>query len=313
MNKFKHLAVLLILLAIAFKVRAIDNKIVRLLSQIKTPVANNIKIDEQYAYVYNDWYLYIYSIQNQWNPVLETAYITTFPITDVQSLTSNSVIICSHEPTLEVTEIDSLNKFGRIHFVQKIVCNKAKREGPTLYTSHRNNGLEIFDISKGVWNQKISSFSGEWGFVDFEAKYPTVHALNDFGYVNIYISNLANPYINGFNYEIVDGSVLAVNRNIVWIGARTNLYALDITYPEKPYIINRYRFASDINDIKVKDNNLFVALKSSGIKIMDISNVKDIKEKNGYYYKSSINSIALQGDYIYLGAGNLGWLILEYR
>jgi hypothetical protein len=315
MNKVKASTLLFIfaLLVLVSSLQGVDNKFIRVISQIKTPVANNIKIDDQYVYVYNDWYLYIYSIQNLWNPLLETAYITTFPITDIQTINSNNIIVCSHEPTIEIAEIDSLNKFGRIYFAQKVICNKARREGPMLYTSHRENGLEIFDVSKGAWHQKISSFSGDWGLIDFDAKYPVVHALNDFGYVNIDITDLANPRTNGFNYEIVDGTILAVNRNIAWIGAKSTLYALDITYPEKPYIINRYRFSSEISDIKAKDNDLFVSLKSSGLKIMDISNPKNITEKNSFYFKTAINGIALQSDYIFLAVGNLGWIILEYR
>lgn len=291
----------------------IDDKFVRLIYQSKTPIANNIKVLDQYVYINNDWNLYIYSVKNIWNPILETAFSSSFPITDVLNLDYNHIFICSHEPTNEITEIDSLNLYGRIYFIQSLTCNKARREGPLLYTTHRDNGMEISDISKGVMPQKLSSFSEKWGIIDLEAKYPVVHALNDFGYVNIDVSDLAYPKTNGYNYEIVDGTVLCVNRNIVWVGAGSTLLAIEVTYPDKPVIINRYRFSSEINDIKAKGDELFVALKTTGLRILDISNTKFIVEKNSFYLKTGINSIAIDGDNIYLGAGNQGWYLIEYR
>jgi hypothetical protein len=291
----------------------LDNKFLRVIYESRIPAVNNIKVFDQFAYVNNDWQLYIYSLRNIWSPTIETGFASTYPITDVFSLDNNYIYICSYEPTNEVTEIDSLNTFGRIYFMNRLTSHKVKREGATLYVSHRENGLEIFDIGRGVFPQKISSFSEKWGFLDIEAKYPYLHALNDFGYVALDISDLTNPRTIGTNYEIVEGSVLAVNRNVVWVGALSTLLAIDITYPENPVIVNRYRFSSDITDIKARGDELFVSLKSSGLKILDISNTRFIREKNSFYLLTAINSIALDGDYIFLGAGNQGWFILEYR
>jgi hypothetical protein len=298
---------------VALSLQGFDSKFIRVISQTKAPIANTIKLNDQYAYVYNDWYMYIYNLKNLWVPQIETGFISTFPITDVLSLDYNHIFICTHEPTNEIREIDSLNTFGRIYYAQRLICDKARREGAYLYTTNTSNGLEIFDIGKGITPQKISSFSEKWGILDFEAKYPIIHALNDFGYVNIDITDLANPRSNGTNYEFTDGKILCINRNIAWVGSRSTLIAIDITYPEKPIIINRYRFSSDINDIKARDNEMFVALNTSGMKILNITNPKQIIEKNNYPYKSAIKSIALNGDNVFLGLGTGGWVILEYR
>jgi hypothetical protein len=107
--------------------------------------------------------------------------------------------------------------------------------------------------------------------------------------------------------------VLSVNRNIVWIGAGSTLLAVEITYPDHPAIINRYRFSSEILDLKARGNELFVALKSTGLNILDITNPKKISEKNSYYLRNGVTSLALEADYIYLGAGLKGWYVLEYR
>jgi len=306
--------VLIILLAmISVTLQGVDNKFVRVISQTKTPIANGIKITDQYAYIYNDWYLYIYSLKNLWSPQIETGFLTTFPITDVLSLDNNHVFVCSLEPSNTITEIDSLNTFGRIYYAQKLVCDKARREGTLLYTTNPNIGLQIYDIGKSVLPQLVSTFSEKWGIIDLQAQYPVVHALNDFGYVNIDITDLTQPHTNGTNYEVVDGKIISVNRNLAWIGTGSTLLAVDITYPEKPVIINRYRFSYDINDIKARGDEVFVALKSSGLKILDVSNPKRILEKNNFPFKSAIRSVAVDGDYIYLAAATAGWIILEYR
>jgi len=312
MNRLLFILTVFILLIIS-QLNGIDDKFIRLVYESKIPVAYNIKTDERHIYIFNDWYLYIYSYVNIWNPAIETAFQTTFPMTDVLNLGSNQIFICSPEPTIEITELDSLNKFGRIYFARRLLCNKAKREGALLYTSHAENGIEMFELGKGITPLKISSFSEKWGIIDFDAKYPYLHALNDFGYVNIGIEDLTNPKANGTNYDIVEGTVLCLNRNIVWVGARSTLLAVDITYPDNPVIINRYRFAYDINAIKAKGNELYVALKTSGLKILNISNPKKITEKNSFYLRTGINALALEDDYIFIAAGVQGWFILEYR
>lgn len=312
MKKTAFLLLLTVLLSLNH-LSALDNKFIRVLYHNKIPVANSIKVRDSNVYIFNDWYLYIYSYANIWNPLIETAFSSTYPITDVESTEDRYVYICSLEPTNYITELDSLNTLGRIYFVQKLLCNKAYREGNLLYASHIDNGLEIYDISKGVAPQRIISYSEDWGLIDSESRYPIVHALNDFGYVNINIKDLTQPRTVGFNYEIVGGTVLSVNRNIVWVGAGETLLALEITYPETPVIINRYRFNAEINAIKARGNELYVGLKTSGLKILDITNTRNIREKNSFYLRNGVNSIALDEEYIFLGAGTQGWYILEYR
>ncbi len=311
----KKTAILLILAFLLFinLLSALDDKFLRVVYHNKIPAANSIKVRNSNVFVYNDWYLYIYSYANIWNPTIETAYSSTYPITDVESTEDRYVYICSLEPTNYIMELDSLNTLGRIYFAQKLLCNKAYREGNLLFTSHVDNGLEIYDISKGVAPQRVVSYAEDWGLIDSEARFPIVHGLNDFGYVNINVKDLTQPRTVGFNYEIVNGKVLTVNRNIVWVGAGETLLALDITYPETPVIINRYRFNAEINAIKARSNELYVGLKTSGLKILDITNSRNIREKNSFYLRNGVNSIDLDEEYIFLGAGTQGWYILEYR
>jgi hypothetical protein len=309
----KSLLITLTLFLITISLVGLDSKFLRVVYQSKTPMANNIKVSDKYALVHNDWQLNVYAINNGWNPTLETAFSSSFPITDVISLDNNQFYICSPEPTNDVEEIDSLNTYGRIYVANRLTCDKASREGATLYTSTPENGLEVYDIGKGVAPQLISGFSGKWGFIDMQARYPYVHALNNFGYVIIDISDLTQPRAIGTNYEIVDAKVLCVNGYIAWIGAAGTLLAVDFTYPDKPVIINRYRFASDITALQARDNELYVGLKAYGLKIMDITYPKKIREKNSYILKNAVTSIAVNEDLLYIGNGILGWLILEYR
>ncbi len=307
------ISVIFILLSIAAGLHGLDSKFIREIYHSKIPVANRIKVFDDYAYIFDDWQIHIYNVQSNWKPTLETAFSSTFPITDVELLDYKHLYVCSHEPTNYITEIDTLNRFGKIYVVERLTCNKARREGSLLFTTHRENGLEVYDISRGIVPQRVSTFSENWGILDLEARFPTVHALNDFGYVNINVMDITQPRTIGTNYELAGPTVLSVNRNTVWIGAGSTLYIVETTYPDNPVIINRYRFSSDILDLKARDNELFVALKSGGLKILDITNPKRISEKNSFYLKTALSSIFLDNEYIYLGAGNQGWFILEYK
>jgi hypothetical protein len=288
-------------------------KFITPIGQIKRVPVNDIKIYEQTAYVISDNDVYIYSVSSPWSPKLETGFHSFRTISDLVNVEANRFYLCTADAANQVIEMDSLNTWGKIYFVEKLSCQKAEREGATLYTADLNIGLEIYNLSRGLLPEKLTTYSEKWGIKAMAARYPRIHALNDFGYVNIDVTDLSHPVESGKNYEIVDGTVLSVNRNYVYIGAKSSLIVLDISTPSAPRIVNRLRLSSQINALICKDNELYIGTEQSGLKVMDITNPIRIREKNSYNVISTIKAIALDTDYIYLAAGKDGWVILQYR
>lgn len=289
-----------------------DTKFLSYLTQVKGFNATSVHYFEQYLYVSNAHDIRIYSLSNPWSPRIEAAFQASSVITDIVNLEANRFFVCSPDPACKVTELDSLNDYGKIFYDERLTCTLADREGAMLYTADATTGLEIFTLGNGIFPSKISTFSEKWGIRDLVVRYPRIHALNDVGYVNIDVSNTAVPVTAGKNYEVVDGQILCVYNNYAWIGAGNNLVVMDIQNPSKPVIVNQYRFNDHINALVLKDNELYVGLEGSGLKIMDIKNPLQISNTYSYFLEEGVFGIALNAEYIYLAAGKLGWIILRY-
>ena len=305
-------ALLVMLLIVIHTALSADTKFITYITQVKGFTSNHINYYEQNIYVNNESFVRIYSLTNPWSPRIEAEFVSTSPITDIVNLEPNRFYVCSPEPSTRISEIDSMNTFGKILFAEPLCCFKADREGAMLYTADNNRGLEIYDLGKGLVPAKTATYSEKWGIRDVVVHYPRIHALNNYGYVNIDVSDSAFPVEAGRNYEVVDGNILCVNNSIAWIGAGSTLVAMDFTDPKHPILINRYRFNYDITALVAKDRELFVGLENSGLKILNIANPNRITETNSYFVKTGVSDIALNGEFIYLAAGRLGWIILKY-
>ena len=302
-----------ICLLICLSAFAIDNKFLYQLAYVKSSQAYSIQFDNDLLYTNSHNYIWIYSIFNAWQPKLEAAYFSTFPIEDVETLAGKYIYVASGEPTNQVILVDSLYTGSRIFFPQTILGEKLTREGATLYVADRYKGIDIINIGSGSTREILSTFSEKWGIKDFVAAYPYIFALNDFGLVAVDISDQSYPVSLGVNYEIVDASCLVKYGNTIWIGAGKNLMAFNVYDPKKPVLISQIRMTNEILNLAMKDNRLFIALGRGGVKIMDVTNPLKTEELNNIFLTVPVYDIDLANDYIFLGLGKEGWMIYEYR
>ena len=107
-----------ICLLICLSAFAIDNKFLYQLAYVKSSQAYSIQFDNDLLYTNSHNYIWIYSIFNAWQPKLEAAYFSTFPIEDVETLAGKYIYVASSEPTNQVILVDSLYTGSRIFFPQ---------------------------------------------------------------------------------------------------------------------------------------------------------------------------------------------------
>jgi len=309
----KKLFSVALLLIFCLWLQALDTKFLTQLAYIKNAQAFVIKSDHDLVYTRNTNNIWVYSIFNSWSPKLEAGFFSVFPIEDIETHAGNYLFVASREPTNQVISVDSLYTGSRIFFTQTILGDKLTREGPTLYVADRFKGIDIVNIGGGTMREIVSTFSEKWGIRDFEAQYPYIFALNDFGLVAVDITDLQNPRSIATNYQIVDATCLAKNGNTVWVGAGKNLLAFNVTNPETPMLVTNIRMTNEIQKLRVKDNRLYVALGRGGIKIIDIANPLKTEDINNIYLTLPVYDISMANDYIFLGLGKEGWMIYQYR
>ncbi|PKN78852.1 MAG: hypothetical protein CVU48_07125 [Candidatus Cloacimonetes bacterium HGW-Cloacimonetes-1] len=311
----KHLKIsLLMLLACASGMLfGMDNKFLNRINHLKKHPVYNIVVNDQKAILYNQNQVWVYSMFNPWKPQVECSFYSTYVIEGVDLMGGKYLYISSREPTNNIVEIDSLNQYGKIFFPNLITGDKITREGSILYVADHQRGIDIIDIGSGGIKETKSAFSEKWGVRDFQAEYPYLYALNDFGLVTVDVSDLRFPTSIGSNYQINEGTKLKKNEDIVWVVSGKVLMAINIQNLSNPILVNQYRFAYEILDIEIKNNRLFAALGYGGVRIMDISNPLRISELNWINYQGTSLDVALDKDMIYIATGKEGWLIYEYR
>jgi hypothetical protein len=292
---------------------AIDNRFLHQLAQIKNVQAFSLKQDNGLLYVRNQNQIWVYSIFNAWQPKLETGFLSPFPIEDFATHSGNYLYVASREPTNQIIQVDSLSMSSKIFFTYPVTGDKLTREGSTLYVADRFRGIDIVNIGGGSIREIISTFSEKWGIRDFQAAYPYIFALNDFGLVAVDITDQTNPHSIATNYQLTDATCLVKNANTLWIGAGKNLYAFNIFDPENPKLISQLRMANEILNLKVKDNRLYVALGRGGVKIIDVTNPLKTEDLNNILLNVPVYELALVDDYIFLALGKEGWVVYEYR
>jgi hypothetical protein len=290
-----------------------DNRFLHQLAQIKNVTANAIKQDSGLLYVRNQNNIWVYSIFNAWQPKLETGFFSPFPIEDFATHAGNYLYVASREPTNQVMQVDSLSLSSKIFFTYPIIGDKLTREGATLYVADRFRGIDIVNIGGGSMRKVVSTFSEKWGIQDFQAAYPYIFALNDFGLVAVDVTDQENPHSIGTNYQLSDATCLVKNGNTLWVGAGKNLLAFNIYDPANPTLISQMRLTNDILKLQVKDNRLFIAQKRGGLKIIDVTNPLKTDELSNIFFNTPVYDLALVDDYIFLAMGTDGWLVYEYR
>ncbi len=309
----KTLITVALLLSICFCLQGLDTKILTQLAHIKSSQAFNIKFDHDLVYTRNANNIWVYSIFNPWSPKLEAGFYSPFPIEDMETHAGNHLFVASREPTNQILSVDSLYTGSRIFFTQTILGDKLTREGATMYVADRFKGIDIVNIGGGTIREIVSTFSEKWGIKDFEAQYPYIYALNDFGLVAVDITDLQNPRSIATNYQLVDATCMAKNANTLWVGAGKNLFAFNVTNPATPIVVTNIRMTNEIQKLRVKDNKLFVALGRGGVKIFDIANPLKAEDINNIFFSVPVYDISLANDYIFVGLGKEGWMIYQYR
>lgn len=257
--------------------------------------------------------VWIYSTFNPWQPQVDASYYSVFPIEDVDLMADRYLFLSSREPANTILEVDSLNIYGKIFFPTTLEGDRIQREGSILYLSDWQRGIEIIDIGAGGNRETKSVFSEKWGIKDFVSQYPYLYALNDFGVVTIDVSQHSFPQSIGRNYELSNATIIRKNHNILWIAAGKNLYGVSVHDLNNPTLISQYRFTYDVMDLEIKDNRLFAALGSGGVRILEISNPARPTDLNWINLPTAALDLALEKEFIYISSGASGWYVYSYR
>ncbi len=310
MKKITLFTLLVLLAGLLF---AADGRFVYPLVHVKDGDAQHITAENDQILVHNNRQLWIYTLFNPLQPRMEASYISTHKVEDVNLQGNSYIYVSSQEAGMMLAPVDSLSQYGRIYFTNTLIGDKVRREGATLYIADRYRGIDIINVGRGGSYDFLGNFSEKWGIRDFDAEYPYIYALNDFGFVMIDVSDLSYPIGLSTYYQLSDATMLVKDGDYVYIGAGQDLFVLSVRDVDNPMMISQYRLPNEIQAMKIKDKRLFLALGRGGIKILDISVANQMRDINTFYPPGAAVDVALYDDYIFVAVGKDGWVIYEYR
>lgn len=309
----KKLIVSLAILSCLLGLQAIDDRFLQPIVRVAGSQAFGIQVFEDQVITHNQNQIWIYNIFNLFQPSIEASFLSAAQIEDFDLVGNNYLYVITREPANIIVPVDSLNSYSRIYFTEHLPGDKITREGSTVYVADRFKGIDVINIGKGGLREIISTFSTNWGIKDFEAIYPSIFALNDFGLVTVDISDQQFPQAIGQNYQISDARCLAKNKDTVWVGAGKNLLGINIRDLKNPYLATQFRMSNDIMSIQVQDDRLYLALGRGGLKILDVKNPLRIEDINTINTPYSVQDVAISQDLVFLGLGRDGWAIYQYK
>jgi len=126
------------------------------------------------------------------------------------------------------------------------------------------------------------------------------------------ISNPGNPSLaynyvtNGYVREVYVDS-LSSNKYVFLSDENNGLYILNITNPSSAYLDTLISYPGGVNSSYLKNGYLYVALRQSQIKILNLNTLPDsVYEVSTYNSQYIVNHLEISGSIAYLLQGNLG-------
>lgn len=309
----KKIILSLVFICCILSLSAGETRFLQPIVRVATGQALGIQVFDDQVITRNQHQIWIYNIFNLFKPSIEASFLSGAQIEDFDLVGDNYLYVVTREPANVIAPVDSLNSYARIYFTEHLPGDKITREGSTVYIADRFKGIDIINIGKGGLREIISTFSTNWGIKDFEAIYPNLYALNDFGLVTVDISDQQFPQARGQNYQIPESRCLVKNKDTVWVGAGKNLLGINVRDLKNPYLTTQYRMPNEILDLEVLDDRLYLALGRGGVKILDVKNPLQIEDINTINTPYSVYDVALSEDLVFLGLGRDGWAIYQYK
>lgn len=196
--------------------------------------------------------------------------------------------------------------------------NDIALNGDYAYLSAEYSGLHVIDISNPALPERVTAvYLREARAVEVPAgggaapPYAYVATSNNRGLIVLDVSNPAGPVELGHNdTPYLAWSVAVIGREppeptYAYVGSLWDqVWVLDVSDPAEPNVVGGW--APDMAyDLEIADGYLYAA-NGNGLYIADISSPAHPVQTG--YYATTMHSVAVAGDYAYLGANDLRML-----
>jgi hypothetical protein len=304
----RRIILLLLLLGLS-SLFAESFKFLNRVGTIKLEYAKQVRPYDDELIVNSGDSIFYYDVFSKAFPILKGIYRSDKSIDDLLLIKKDEFLIASESVAVEISKADSLNKAYPEARIKSVLGSTLSREGSMVYIGNSDTGLYIEDIRRG----SISQYHDSYGLIDVYTQWPYIYALNRYGLVIIDINDVYFPKQIADNYNILKPGCLSVSGSKCVVGTDKEIIFLSVSNSGQPKIVSRQRVAYPVEAVQIVNEEVYVVLGRGGLKIYDLSNLKNPREIDSYDTPGQALDVFVDTNYIYVADGDKGVVILKYE
>jgi hypothetical protein len=169
-----------------------------------------------------------------------------------------------------------------------------------------DSGLDIIDISNPRKPSLAANFSVDGYACGIFIK--ENYAYLAYGHSGLQIVDIADPAhpkqdgtldVPGFAFKVIVAGKYAFVHDL-----NNGILIVDISIPTKPKLVNSYNAQTGISDFYVSDGRLYIAVRNTGLSIVDYSDIHNLRQIGAFEYPSIENLSIYGNDVICAGGAN---------
>jgi CSLREA domain-containing protein/uncharacterized repeat protein (TIGR01451 family) len=248
------------------------------------------------------------------NVPIEVGYYYQLPylegvVLDV-AIAGNYAYVAAGEDGLLVLDISVPSIPVKIGSYDIAECRAVAMIGDYVYVAADDASLRIFDVSTPSDPIEVGYYDTLEPALRLLAEGDLVYLQNRNSLRIINVSTPSSPYEDG-SYKVVMDSVfgVAVGGNYAYvISYPSSLRVIDVSTPGAPIEVGACDTPGEAQKVVVVGNYAYIAAGEAGLRIIDISTPSNPTEV-GFYDTVGAWSIAVAGNYVYVGNGQQLWVI----
>jgi len=263
----------------------------------------------------------ILDVSNPYTPVLKSVLYTPDYIGEIEVV--NHYAYLANSKSLRIIDVNDPTKPKEVGVLEETI--KAligiSVVGKYAYLADRDVGLRIVDISDPTQPQEVGLYDITINNGDKIQHINDVMVVGNYAYLSttyylliVDVSNPADPILVSKYALPNDGGTIYVNGCVALLTGR-GLHIFDVSNPANPQWKSTYDML-EAQDIFLADNYAYVANFSTGLRVLDVSNLASPAEV-GFFRATSVNpwteGVMVANGYVYVADGEVGILILQHQ
>lgn len=187
--------------------------------------------------------------------------------------------------------------------------------GNYLFLADGNGGFRIFDVSAPYHITQVSNITNlvTQPVFSVTVKAGYAYLCSRYGFEIIDISNINNPHRVSFETMDYVYDVEIVGNN-AFFATQSGLRVYNIGNPDDPRELGIWFSPDTARAVKIRGDYAFVAVGQQGLSIVNIEDINFPYEVTYFNpFGAEISDVYLQGNSIFLAAGDEGVIIIEFN